>query len=101
MSARLLGLIALAASVTAMAATTISLAQSHSFDVAYKGSLECGQVPAVGVLRAQLAIGVRNDRVIASIPIFDVDTGKEESGPRSRPDAWTITARFVSVTSCS
>jgi hypothetical protein len=75
---RLLALIAIPVSLTAIGAPSAGLAQQQSFDGAYNGSLECQQMPeGIGPLRLPLAIRVRNGRVIASASMFDIDGKKE------------------------
>ena len=67
MNTRSLALIATAVLLTAIGASSAGLAQQQSFDGAYKGSLECRQMPeGIGPLRLPLAILVRNGRVMAS-----------------------------------
>ena len=78
MNARSLGLITMAGSVIAIGVPPPKLAQAQSFDGAYKGSLECKQMPAgIGILRTPLAMTIRNGKVVASAPIFDID-GRQE-----------------------
>jgi len=68
----------MAGAAIAMGATPAGLARSQSFDRAYKGSMKCEQMPAGdGILRTPLAITVRNGRVVASAPMFDID-GRQE-----------------------
>jgi len=75
---RSLALIATAVLLTAIGASSAGLAQQQSFDGAYKGSLECRQMPeGIGPLRLPLAILVRNGRVMASASMFDIDGKKE------------------------
>ena len=75
MNARLLGLIAMVGSVVTIGAPLAGLAQQQPFEGAYKGSLECEQ-SGVGILRAQLAITVRDGRVVALASLFDIDGGQ-------------------------
>lgn len=78
MDARSPGLIAIAGSVIAISAPPAGLAQQQSFDGAYKGSLECEQMPeGIRNLRTPLAMIVRNGMVVASAPMFDLD-GRQE-----------------------
>lgn len=78
MNTRSLAPIATAVSLTAIGAPSAALAQQQSFEGAYKGSLECQQMPEdIGPLRLPLAILVRNGRVIASASMFDIDGRKE------------------------
>jgi hypothetical protein len=78
MDTRSFALIAIAVSLTAIGAPSAGLAQQRSLDGGYKGSLECQQMPEdIGLLRLPLAIVVRNGRVVASAPMFDIDGKKE------------------------
>jgi hypothetical protein len=73
--------IAMAGAVIATAAAPAPLAQSQSFDGAYKGSVECEQIShGAERLRTPLAMSVRNGRVAASMPLFDLDGRTEISG---------------------
>jgi hypothetical protein len=75
---RSLALIALAGSVIAIGAPPAGLAQPQPFDGAYKGGLECEQMPeGIGTLRTPLAMIVRNGTGVASAPMFDID-GRQE-----------------------
>jgi hypothetical protein len=63
MNASLLGLFSLAVLFASEAAPAIALAQAQSFDGAYKGSLECKQLPnGELVFRSPIAMTVRSDR---------------------------------------
>jgi hypothetical protein len=78
MDARSLALVAIAGSVIAIGAPPAGLAQQQSFDGAYKGSLECEQMPEdIRNLRTPLAMIVRNGMVVASASMFDLD-GRQE-----------------------
>ena len=78
MDVRSLALIALAGSVIAIGAPPAGLAQPQPFDGAYKGGLECEQMPeGIGTLRTPLAMIVRNGTGVASAPMFDID-GRQE-----------------------
>jgi hypothetical protein len=73
MSVGSLRLITMAGSVIAIG-ISFNPAQPQSFDRAYKGSMECDQIPtSAGILRTTLTMTVRNGRVIASAPVFDID----------------------------
>jgi hypothetical protein len=75
---RSLALIALAGSGIAIDAPPAGLAQQQAFDGAYKGDLECEQMPqGIGTLRKPLAMIVRNGMVVASAPMSDID-GRQE-----------------------
>jgi hypothetical protein len=77
---RLLWPVAVTLPIIAIAASA-GRAQPKSFDGAYKGSLECEQLTAgIGVFRTPLSIIVRNGRVMALVPAFDID-GKHELSP--------------------
>jgi hypothetical protein len=79
MNARPLRQTVAAASLLAMGADVIVLAQPSSFDGNYKGSVECENTSGVDRLRTPLAMGVRNGHVVASIPLFDFDGRTEIS----------------------
>jgi hypothetical protein len=75
-----LGSTAVAGSLFVFGALPSKPALSQSLEGAYTGSLECKQMPAsTGILRTPLAIIVRNGRVVASAPIFDIDGTHEIS----------------------
>jgi hypothetical protein len=81
MNARSLRAIAVAGFIVACGVPLAAEAQLQSFDGDYKGSLECEpKRGGVGILRAPLAIVVRNSQAVASAPIFDVDGAQEVSG---------------------
>src|SRR5262245_40799652 len=80
MNGRLLRLIAMAGAVIGTGATLAGLAPEQSFDGAYKGSLDCEQMSTgIGILRTPLAMIVRNGRIVALVPIFDIDSRRDPS----------------------
>jgi hypothetical protein len=75
MKVRSLGLIVMTGSI-AIGAPVAGLAQQDGFDGAYKGSLDCEQMPT-GILRASLAVTVRNSRIIVSFDMFDINANRQ------------------------
>jgi hypothetical protein len=75
------GLIVAVGLAAAIGVLPARLAHPQSFDGAYKGSMDCEQVPSDNrIFRTSLAIIVKDGKVHASMTMFDVD-GKEEFLP--------------------